>query len=147
VPAGAVDVALPADLVAVQVIRKAALADVRRGVRLAAGVFVLPVVAGALLRDRTAACDGDHIALLLGEDVVVAVVGHRQGVVAHLVGGGLVFPFCLGQAVEVVVAEALLVRAAEGGGRRDGDLVVEAEDVADVVVAVVEGVTRRLAAS
>ena len=55
--AGAVDVALPAGLVAVEVIAEAPLADMRRGVRLGAFVGVVPVVAGALLRDRTAACD------------------------------------------------------------------------------------------
>ena len=81
---------------------------------------------------------GDHIALLLAEDVVVGVVDQVERVVADLVGGGLVLAMCLGQAVEVVVAELLLVRAAEGGGRRDVDLVGKAQDVADLVIAVVQ---------
>ena len=69
---------------------------------------------------------------------MVAVVGEVERVVANLVGGGLVLAFCGGEAVEVVVAEALLVGAAEGGGRGDVDLVVQVEDVADLVITVVQ---------
>src|SRR5512139_3994686 len=138
VAARAVDIALPAGLVAIQVVVEGTLADVRGRMRVRSTIAVAPVVAGALLRDDAAIRRGDLVGLRLGQDVVVGVIGQVERVVALLAGRKLVLALGMGEPVEVVVVEALVVGAAIGVGWRHGDIVVEVEDVADHVVLVVE---------
>jgi hypothetical protein len=138
VAAGTVPVVGPAGLVAVGVIVEGAQPDVGGGVRVSRSVGVGPVVGGGFLGDGGSARIGQGVELGLGGDVVDIVVAHRELVLPELARAALEAAGSAGQAVQVVVAEALLGGAAHAAGRRDVHLVGEGEDVADAVVAVVE---------
>ena len=86
--ARAVGVVAPAQLVAVGVIGKRAVADVGGGVRLGSAVEVVPFVGGGFLHDssrlagacRRASCVGDGVGLVFADDVVDVVVGQPDAV-------------------------------------------------------------------
>ena len=98
---------VPACLVTVIIIGKGPVADMGRGMGLFAYVLVAPVVGGLLLGDRDPGGLDHVVGLDLGLDVVDGVVGQGQGVLVGLVRAEAIAPACLGQPVEVVVAEGL----------------------------------------
>lgn len=121
----------PAGLVAVGVVGKAPVVDLRRRVGLGARIGVGPVVGGLGLRQLSAFGRHPHMRLALVGDVVDGVIGHRQRVALLLVARALPGAARAGQPVELVVAEALADRPAQAAGLGQRHLVVQAGDVAD----------------
>src|SRR5690606_32598955 len=95
----------PAGLVAVGVVGEAPAVDLRRCVRLGAGVGVGPVVGGLGLGQLPAVGRHPHMRLALVGDVVDGVIGHRQRVALLFVARALPGAARARQPVEVVVAE------------------------------------------
>jgi hypothetical protein len=108
----AVHVARPAGLVAVVVVAVCPLPYVDGSMGFLVVVGVVPVVGGFLLGDERPGGLHHLLFLVFVDDVVDGVVAHGQAVDVLLAGGELVDPLGVGEAVQVVVAEALVGGAA-----------------------------------
>ena len=116
-PVGAVGVLGPTGLIAVGIVGIGSVTDVDRGMgsdrrRSREAVLVAEVIARLLLGDGDGGRLHDRVELMLGDDVVDAVIGH-----VHAVGMGLgrrrfERSFRMGEAIEFVVDEGLVGRTA-----------------------------------
>src|SRR5262245_46007779 len=110
VTARAVEVMRPARLVAISVIAKSTVVDVRRRMWSRPLIGVRKVVRRLVLRHDRAGGLNDVVGLRLGDDVVDGVVGHIQAVAIGLARCELVRATAADQAIEVVVLERLAHR-------------------------------------